>query len=296
VTRSRKQEWYDLGARAIANVTEGAVEVYVCPLCARPFPNIDDLTFEHAPPKSLGGREVALTCKRCNNTAGSSLDVEMRRAEDVDAFVVGEPTGPIRARFDVGAGAVNVDVQRGPDREITVGGLPDRNSPDTTAAHLAALDAMVGPAVPAQRLTFTFPRHRFERSTVAAGWLRAAYLLAFAKFGYRYALRSLFVPVRDQIADPTSAAIDSFYYFNLNAAPARRSMIAVAEPEPLRSLAVVNGRHLVYLPGFHADSDTLYERLRDPFSWPPGDQLVLVGRAYLWPTRPELLLDLYDAH
>jgi hypothetical protein len=37
------------------------------------------LTFEDAPPGSYGGKPVALTCKPCNNSFGSSVDASLAR-------------------------------------------------------------------------------------------------------------------------------------------------------------------------------------------------------------------------
>jgi len=59
--------------------------VYVCPICMRAYPNeaidADILTFEDAPPSWYTGRArgIALTCKPCNNTLGSSLDAHATR-------------------------------------------------------------------------------------------------------------------------------------------------------------------------------------------------------------------------
>lgn len=54
---------------------------YICPLCRRGFPRaaIDEktLTFEDAPPKSYGGKPVALTCRDCNNSLGNYLDASL---------------------------------------------------------------------------------------------------------------------------------------------------------------------------------------------------------------------------
>jgi hypothetical protein len=84
-----KGRWFDIGAAAFERVFPGArarrfpeiENPYICPLCERPFPRtaIADgtLTFEDAPPKSYGGKPVALSCKGCNNTHGSSLDAPL---------------------------------------------------------------------------------------------------------------------------------------------------------------------------------------------------------------------------
>ena len=37
------------------------------------------LTFEDAPPKSYGGKPVALTCKPCNHSLGSAVDASLAR-------------------------------------------------------------------------------------------------------------------------------------------------------------------------------------------------------------------------
>ena len=45
-----------------------------CPICLSEFERLDvvagtEVTLEHAPPKSLGGVPICLTCKSCNNKA-----------------------------------------------------------------------------------------------------------------------------------------------------------------------------------------------------------------------------------
>ena len=50
-----------------------------CPICLEPFSREGvkkgrEVTLEHAPPKTLGGVEMCLTCTSCNRSAGSSLD------------------------------------------------------------------------------------------------------------------------------------------------------------------------------------------------------------------------------
>ena len=60
------------GQRSWLKASENGGEV--CPLCRRPFGReglaSGTLTFEGAPPKSYGGKPVALTCRPCNNSSG----------------------------------------------------------------------------------------------------------------------------------------------------------------------------------------------------------------------------------
>jgi hypothetical protein len=51
----------------------------LCPLCVGKFLGSEhlkggDLTIEHAPPASLGGKAAVLTCRNCNNRHGHSID------------------------------------------------------------------------------------------------------------------------------------------------------------------------------------------------------------------------------
>ena len=86
-----KAAWFNAGTTAFERVFPGArarvfpelENPYICPLCRRPFASaglVDGtLTFEDAPPKSYGGKPVALTCKSCNNSSGSSVDASLAR-------------------------------------------------------------------------------------------------------------------------------------------------------------------------------------------------------------------------
>ena len=73
--------WFNLGAKAIQFLQPGAPDCYVCPLCMRAFTRYalaaKELTLEHVPPESLGGRRLVLTCRHCNNRAGAKVDSQI---------------------------------------------------------------------------------------------------------------------------------------------------------------------------------------------------------------------------
>src|SRR5690348_10203246 len=57
---------------------------YICPLCFDVFyeKDLDDsltnhLTLEDIPPDALGGKPLALTCKKCNSRSGHELDAHL---------------------------------------------------------------------------------------------------------------------------------------------------------------------------------------------------------------------------
>jgi hypothetical protein len=71
----------------------------LCPICLMEFTDTDlqnnssnFLTLEDAPPHSLGGGKIALTCKRCNSGCGHNIDnhlTEIIRAIDASYFYKG---------------------------------------------------------------------------------------------------------------------------------------------------------------------------------------------------------------
>src|SRR5205814_10068190 len=96
----------------------------VCPRCIRPdarartsraflFPRsavaAGILTAEHVPPESFGGKELLLTCGRCNHTAGAHLDSHARKRENpIDAFQ-GRLDQPVAVRLTAGSHSIAAD-------------------------------------------------------------------------------------------------------------------------------------------------------------------------------------------
>lgn len=82
--QEKKRDWFDLGAMAYRQACPGiyAAATYVCPICRKPFTveALDDgrPSKEHVPPQSVGGHELLLTCKECNNTAGTKFDADAK--------------------------------------------------------------------------------------------------------------------------------------------------------------------------------------------------------------------------
>src|SRR5438067_18682 len=98
----RRLTWFRIGAAAfertfpdvVSRLPSNTPSLYFCPICLHGFPieaaSDGRLTEEHAPPESLRGRSICLTCKPCNDQAGSSLDSQMIRAENPVAVLRGE--------------------------------------------------------------------------------------------------------------------------------------------------------------------------------------------------------------
>lgn len=70
-----------------------------CPICLVPFAKDDvrkgrSVTLEHAPPKTLGGRVVCLTCEPCNSRASATTHQAIRRSKSPPEVVI--ETGGIK--------------------------------------------------------------------------------------------------------------------------------------------------------------------------------------------------------
>ena len=264
--------------------------MYVCPLCTNGYGRdaLDDktLTLEHAPPESLGGRPVCLTCKPCNNDAGRGVDAHMKRRDNVHRMMAGtmDDFRPIIA--NVGAASVHANFYNGPGG-ILLFGVPRANPPasnETLQAELArAIEAT-------QNFRFGVTAHRdeFDNWLATIGWLRSAYLIAFAVFGYAYIFQNRLRAVRDQLAAPEAKIIHTFSIYLPQENLATNQCFIVDEPAPLRSLAVRMGRQVVLLPFV---TDGLYEELAARSQISQNFEVPLTGRPLPWPNEPMHLMD-----
>jgi hypothetical protein len=72
------------------------------------------LSLEDVPPRSVGGKPIALTCKGCNNAAGPVIDIAMKRRADLmrlDALIRNREDGEARRlTLNIGSERVNIKV------------------------------------------------------------------------------------------------------------------------------------------------------------------------------------------
>ncbi len=115
--KARKLKLFNQGSAALENLNPEWQGLYACPICERAF-TVDalesgDLTLEHAPPKSVGGRDITLTCQQCNSGAGHTVDAQVRRREDLKDFATTSTDDALRAKLSLPGmdEPVNVTVQ-----------------------------------------------------------------------------------------------------------------------------------------------------------------------------------------
>jgi hypothetical protein len=274
------------------HVPDDVGPVYLCPLCvttssARLFKREAveqlQLTAEHAPPRHAGGRALVLTCAECNHTAGTQLDshahVAQRLAGGDAGAIVDRP-----ARITLGDKRVNATFSFGPEG-MKIIGAPEHNSPKAHADFFDQLAIATTPSGESFKLAFELHRDRFDPTRASVSWLRAAYIVTFAKFGYRFVLDGAFHDVRQKIQQPKSDVLPLFS-ITVAGSTAERALVIVHEPVDLRgSVAVRMGRHLVTLPG--PGDITFYQRIAGK----QGTAATLSGKQVPWPTGPEQRFD-----
>ena len=171
----------------------------MCPICLTEFSRADalagtEVTLEHAPPRSLGGAVVCLTCKACNSNAslvdhhaflskkardewaaghGAPIEIDLFGYKRVYRYMPRVPHAPYPARKHL--------VRAG---SIELGPLPtDRLDPN-------------------KGVSFKI-RQRDDYEFVSM--VKSAYLMVFSLMGangYRFAQNVGLKPVRDQIMNP----------------------------------------------------------------------------------------------
>ena len=291
--RQRKVRWFDRGAQAlrcvVAEPLPTDLPVYCCPLCLGGFVReqleAGVLTDEHVPPLSVGGRPLVLTCTSCNNLASGRLDVAVANEEKVRTFGKPHALGSLPATA-TRRGIPNTGSVRFDGETVVMMGDAGQNNPTTLAAYTEALKGIgdgdeIGVKI------------RVGRDPIAAGigWLRSAYLAAFAVYGYRYTLQPMFDPVRGAIADSTNGWKPPILQTS-DEGPLDPLIAEVRAPTALVGCrAVACGPYLIVLPPWGASTDW-FETLPDRVLGTGADSLQLasvIGKRF--PTEPMHLTD-----
>jgi len=274
----KKREWFDLGAESFARVRPDLYDrpIYPCPICLATF-TIEalaqkQLSAEHVPPESLGGQELLLTCRNCNNSSGTKLDAHARIKEDVQLALAGTLGHPHRVRAMFGDLVVNAELH-------TSGGkyslqVPTKiNKPGTsdTLQSVARMGAQL-----------TVGHERYADLGEKISWFRSGYLALVAVTGYELALDPAFEIVRKQILECDERKMITFTSEAAEHIPLTvRRILRVLAPEWHRGWAVEFGRYFVHFPALGDTS--FYDRMAAH----AFDPIIQYSYRYIgWPSKP----------
>ena len=254
-----------------------AEPIYPCPVCLTPFTGdaLADgrLSSEHVPPESVGGRELVLTCKRCNNSAGAKLDANAAVKELVGSAMAGRREHRERVKAAIGSLRVNAEVHLSGGSYSLV--VPRRvNKPGTA-------DTLKTVARPGSSITVQY--REFSELGAKISWFRAGYLALFAVAGYTFALDPAMEIVRHQILECDERRMVTFTSeVSDDIALSVHRILRVRAPDWHRGWAVEFGRYFLHFPS--AGDMDFYDRMATCGSavTPYVTTYEYVG----WPTEP----------
>ncbi|GGN38546.1 hypothetical protein FHR83_005518 [Actinoplanes campanulatus] len=304
---TRREKWFAAGANAlhrtlVAHGLAGEIldllpadGAYACPCCLIAYKRtaLDDgpeptLSDEHVPPAATGGEPLLLTCRPCNNRAGTVWDADAAEERQLTNALTRQPSDPVDVTLTIG----NIRVQGAYDGN---GDLPsftpamkkNANRPgdvNAVAAHLARSIENKDP------VDFNVT-HRWRPTADAAAWswIRAAYLAAFAVLGYRYVLLAVLAPLRTRLADPQPVPAPKLLIPTGRPQLDRPLMMLVEQPAALPCLMVDFGHAWVFLPGWRNPQTItgIEQALQGMID--AGDRVR--GRLIPWPEEPLYRLD-----
>ncbi|MFI6395715.1 HNH endonuclease [Nonomuraea sp. NPDC050540] len=249
-----------------------------------------ELTVEHVPPKALGGKELVLTCRRCNNDQGSKFDGAAHRASQVKSFVAGESSQAVVARFGIDGIESNVFLRRTGLSGFYASGDPRISNPSETERLDSHMEALSKSGKTDFKVTIS-ARINYDPARARISWMRTGYLVAFALLGWKYILRSTLQPIRDHLAGVSTSELPILSAYDAERDPHGRQIWIVQQEHGRECLLVAAGQHMVFLPG-PEDFRTL-EEVSASIGARANEELrySLSGKLLPWPSGPLHLLD-----
>lgn len=281
--QAKRLAWFSKGVNALQRARPGAPKVYGCPLCIRGYEKAEALTVEDVPPRSVGGRPLVLTCGPCNHTSGYLLDANIRSGRDLQEMAAGTREAPIK--LTQGNHTISARATFGPGG-LLIDGVPEKSDPKAREALSQQLDRVAASGSTGCDFTITLSyRHHSWREAV--GWLRVAYLFAFAALGYRFIMRPELEPLREQFREPNESVVPEVMK-RTNETSLGDGIIFVHTPRELRSILVCLGCNLFFFPDFNHASD-FYERIKRQPETP--ETLTINGPCMDLPREPIFAFD-----
>lgn len=177
-------------------MANGLTGDYVCPLCLTSYTqnevNADAITIEHAPQHALGGHEKALTCKNCNNEAGSEIDCHLVKLIERLEFKEQVDGSKREGSFEVSGQRIH-------------GSLTYNNGNCELRLPMRSNDTRInldGLMTTGDEFEFEGKRVKYNANCGMAAILKNAYILLFARIGYPILASAHYDILRNFINDP----------------------------------------------------------------------------------------------
>ena len=284
--REKRYRYWDAGAASLQSL--GGPYEYICPVCLYTFDRepIEQFRLGHTLPKSLRGKLEVLVCAGCEDGSGHELDAHACRIDLYHRISRGNVFPATSASLTFEGIEADVQLQRRPGVDYNdILGQEHRNPPGVLEQQQAAFQRHVEAGTTPLELHFRLHLPPTSERRAKVSYLRAAYLTAFAAFGYWAIARPGYDRVRRQIAEPDAEHIAQFFHrfddqhgYNVG---------VLGEPSWQASIVVLMGDYQITLP--LENDDGIYERLAEKAA--AGASWTARGRWFGWPRRPEYRWD-----
>lgn len=293
-----KRKFFEKAAAALRNISAIEHDCYCCPICSYFYLpealEMDVLTLEHAPPQKLGGKPLALTCKKCNSVAGYSVDsavVQRQKLVDFTEAVMGQKQNfKGRAAFLIGGETLNINFEKN-EGTLSIKPVREINDPKKLKAYEEYMNHLYRSGkFDGMEFKIT-PSARYHIKYSKIGDLKTAFIISFAFFGYRYALHERLSIVREQIINYKSDIIN-YYWLPSNPNITQKDFICLVE-KPVAAVAVKLDHSIVVLPWVDGP-ENLYKYFESNYD--PQKPFNFQGRCFNWPRTLEMRLDFISAY
>ncbi|GAB5448046.1 MAG: hypothetical protein Gyms2KO_29190 [Gymnodinialimonas sp.] len=153
------------------------------------------LTIDHVPPRASGGRLEVLTCKVCNNFAGTAYEADQNEARKAENFLRTFGAGGETERRSVSlvseCGKLNATLHKSAEGVIHLAPSSGHNphGPDQIVEWIDE-SCMAG-----KQISIDIPLN-YRKARVKQAELKTVFLLFFAKFGYTFVAHPYFDHIR----------------------------------------------------------------------------------------------------
>lgn len=232
---------------------------YICPICLNVFFKTDlessaanPLTFEDIPPAALGGKPLALTCKKCNSESGHKLDGHLiKRLLEADSVSM-LPNSNAKATFEKNGHKINGTFAVTGENIFKLNFYTGNSNPIQVRQFMqdfAASQTMLSPLFHMKEL---FDADNIKNSHLAMhikiasnerraeiALLRIGYLLAFAKMGNGFLINGGLFKVREQILNPDKIILPNPFWLKYEFPKKMEGVNIVVKPRELQCFLVI---------------------------------------------------------
>ena len=210
---------------------------FVCPICLKFFARTEnlaeDVAIEHIVPEALAGQVTTLTCRRCNNTAGSKLDSHLVQRVRIEGR-----RGPIQAGVEFCGTKFRGEVHLpdSADDSIRMYGIRQQSDPREIDNFGKLLSEGIWDG---QNIKLDL-KLGYEPVRSLTALLRSAYLLMFRLFGYSYVFDKSAEVIRKSITEPLveTDALKGISWKVAVQPPTETGISIVTKPKELRSFII----------------------------------------------------------